>query len=89
VVASTEPLLIEMIGPQFVITIICWWLGLLCWLGLFPYGEELRGIAKTTNLPVGKLALIQMVYEASAACTSVVVDDEASGHPVHLRTMDW
>ena len=63
--------------------------GLLCWLGLFPHAAELRGLARSTGVTVGRLAVIQLVYEATSACTSVVVDSSSAGVPVHVRTMDW
>ena len=57
--------------------------------GAVYYGKELKGIARATGMPIGLLAILQLVYEASACCTSVVVDDPESGRPVHIRTMDW
>jgi hypothetical protein len=41
---------------------------------------------------LGQLVLLQLVYEASAACTSIVVpQDPTQGDsiPQHIRTMDW
>lgn len=52
------------------------------------YGAELKGIAKASGLPLGRVVMLQIAYEAFAACTSIVVDG-ADGHPLHIRTMDW
>jgi len=47
-------------------------------LGVVYYGDELRAIAKQTGISVGKLALMQVAYEAFAFCTSIVVDTSAT-----------
>jgi hypothetical protein len=57
-------------------------------MGRVHYGEEIQGIAKTTGVPLGRVVLLQIAYEAFAACTSIVVDGP-DGHPLHIRTMDW
>jgi len=51
------------------------------------YKEELLSISNQTNINPGLLLLLQLVYEAFAACTSVVVKTER--YPIHIRTMDW
>lgn len=57
-------------------------------VGFVQYGDELRGIAAATGLPIGRVVMLQIAYEAFAACTSIVVEGE-NGHPLHIRTMDW
>jgi hypothetical protein len=57
-------------------------------VGWVYYSEELAGIAKATGIPLGRVVLLQIAYEAFAACTSIVVDGP-DGHPLHIRTMDW
>lgn len=52
------------------------------------YGAELTAISKKSGLDLGRLVLLQLVYEASTACTSVVVSDSKET-PHHIRTMDW
>jgi len=49
--------------------------------------EELSCIANTIGISLDKLIIMQLIYEASAACTSVVskIDNEY----VMFRTMDW
>jgi len=54
-----------------------------------PYRREIVGIGRTAGISVGKILLVQYVYEFVSACTSVVVRDATLGHPVHLRVMDW
>ncbi|KAL6066767.1 Acid ceramidase [Balamuthia mandrillaris] len=56
--------------------------------GAVYYGKELKGLAQACELPLGLLVLMQLVYEAAAACTSVIVNDD-NGVPIHIRTMDW
>eukprot|EP01111_Echinosteliopsis_oligospora_P006314 TRINITY_DN20397_c0_g1_i1.p1 TRINITY_DN20397_c0_g1~~TRINITY_DN20397_c0_g1_i1.p1 ORF type:complete len:459 (-),score=104.22 TRINITY_DN20397_c0_g1_i1:23-1399(-) len=57
-------------------------------MGVVYYGKELKGISKYTGISLGKLVLMQLVYEASACCTSIVTTS-SGGVPVHIRTMDW
>ena len=57
--------------------------------GLVYYGEELKGFAQETGLPLGKLVLIQFVYECFACCTSIVCQNEQNKIAMHIRTMDW
>eukprot|EP00759_Apiculatamorpha_spiralis_P052126 PhF_6_TR5610/c0_g1_i1/m.8102 len=52
------------------------------------YKDELEGIAERCGISLGRLVLMQLVYEASARCTSVI-SATADGTPVHSRTMDW
>ena len=41
--------------------------------GKVYYHEELAGIAAKADMPVGKLVAMQLIYEAAAHCTSVIV----------------
>ena len=56
-------------------------------MGTVAYSQELQGIAKATDMKVGKVLLLQLAYEAFAACTSVILNDK--NNPIHIRTMDW
>lgn len=49
--------------------------------------EELEYISKVTEIPFSHLLVMQLLYEASAACTCVVT--RVGGRPVMVRTMDW
>ncbi len=51
------------------------------------YYQEIKGIAQQLDLPVGKVALMQLSYEIFSYCTSIVV--EKDGVPLHFRSMDW
>eukprot|EP01128_Nolandella_sp_AFSM9_P004950 TRINITY_DN2335_c0_g1_i2.p1 TRINITY_DN2335_c0_g1~~TRINITY_DN2335_c0_g1_i2.p1 ORF type:complete len:423 (-),score=76.88 TRINITY_DN2335_c0_g1_i2:311-1579(-) len=57
-------------------------------LGAIFYSKELKGMAKRSGMELGLLVTMQLVYEASTCCTSVVVVDD-KGIPHHVRTMDW
>ena len=56
--------------------------------GWVYYGDELKGIAKASGVPLGKVVLLQIAYEAFAACTSIVANGP-DGCPIHIRSMDW
>ena len=58
-------------------------------LGLVYYGEELKGFSEVTGIPLGRLVLIQFVYECFACCTAIVCQDKQTNIPMHIRTMDW
>jgi hypothetical protein len=63
-------------------------------LGRFYYSSELEGISKASGLSTGQVAMLQIAYEAFAACTSILVnmkDTQQNGnsYPFHIRTMDW
>jgi acid ceramidase len=51
------------------------------------YADEIEYISKKTDIPFGKLVLLQIMYELSACCTSMIYLNNET--PVHLRTMDW
>jgi hypothetical protein len=58
------------------------------------FGDDIKAIAQLVGLPVGRAVALQLVYEASALCTSVVVPKdplapEGATPPAHIRTMDW
>jgi hypothetical protein len=56
--------------------------------GAVVYGQELAALADMVGISLGRLVLLQLVYEASATCTSIVVQNE-DGSVFHARTMDW
>ena len=56
--------------------------------GAVYYNAELKAIAARSNMPLGLLVVMQLIYEASAHCTSIVCNDK-NGKPIHIRTMDW
>ena len=57
-------------------------------VGLVMWTDELRGIAVLAGIDFGKLLVLQLVYEACAACTSIV-GRTVGGDVVLGRTMDW
>jgi len=59
-------------------------------LANFPsdYGDELRGIAKATNISVSQFILFNMAYEIWGLCTSIVAEDD-KGHIYHGRNLDF
>ncbi len=52
------------------------------------YSDEIQAIADQCNISYGVLLLMQLTYELSACCTSIIAkDNENNIH--HIRTMDW
>jgi len=53
-----------------------------------PYGDELKGLAKASGLPLGEIVLYNIFYEIFTVCTSIVAQD-ASGTLYHARNLDF
>lgn len=53
-----------------------------------PYPDELRGIATGLNISVSDAVLLNMVYDFSAFCTSIVAQDK-QGNIFHARNLDY
>lgn len=51
------------------------------------YYDEIAAISQKVGISMDKLITMQLLYELSAACTTVVT--EVDGHKVMFRTMDW
>ncbi|XP_065884500.1 acid ceramidase-like [Dysidea avara] len=54
----------------------------------FPFGDEIKGIAKTSNIPLGEIVLYNIFYEIFTVCTSIVARDE-NGKMFHARNLDF
>lgn len=55
--------------------------------GTILYQKEIEQISMILGIPFVECLLIQLVYEANAACTSAILKSEEEY--VHVRTMDW
>lgn len=53
-----------------------------------PFDDEIRGIAKSTGLPVTYIFVYNIMYELMGLCTSIVAED-ADGHIYHARNLDF
>ena len=53
-----------------------------------PYGDEMKGIANATNIPLGDIVLYNIFYEVFTLCTSIVGID-AQGNTLHARNLDF
>ncbi|EDL35520.1 N-acylsphingosine amidohydrolase 1, isoform CRA_b, partial [Mus musculus] len=53
-----------------------------------PFGEEMRGIADVTGIPLGEIISFNIFYELFTMCTSIITEDE-KGHLLHGRNMDF
>ena len=58
--------------------------------GHVVYGGELRGVAKAAGMTLGQVVVLQLAYEAFAACMGVVAGaSPGAAFPRHIGTMDW
>lgn len=53
-----------------------------------PYAAEIKGIAKTSGLGVGEVVGLNIVYDVTAFCTSIVAED-TQGNIFHARNLDY
>lgn len=53
-----------------------------------PYADEIRGLAVVAGLPVGDAALLNVLYELTAFCTSIVARND-EGKIFHVRNLDY
>lgn len=53
-----------------------------------PYAGEIRGIARTLDISVGYVLAVNLAYEATAYCTSIVAQD-IKGNIYHGRNLDY
>ncbi|KAK3605187.1 hypothetical protein CHS0354_012996 [Potamilus streckersoni] len=53
-----------------------------------PYATEMRGIAKALNCSLGDVVLVNLIYDISAFCTSIVSQDD-HGQIWHSRNLDY
>lgn len=53
-----------------------------------PYAGEMRGFAKVLNISVGDIVMVNLIYDVSAFCTSIVSQD-ANGQIWHSRNLDY
>lgn len=53
-----------------------------------PFTDEIRGISNFFNVSLAEGILVNLAYEASAFCTSIVAQD-SQGHIYHGRNLDY
>ncbi|KAF3852451.1 hypothetical protein F7725_005806 [Dissostichus mawsoni] len=53
-----------------------------------PFGEEMKGIAEVSGVPLGEVVLFNIFYEVFTVCTSVVAEDK-NGNLIHGRNLDF
>ncbi|KAM4709272.1 N-acylethanolamine-hydrolyzing acid amidase [Discoglossus pictus] len=53
-----------------------------------PYAGEIKGIARTLGVSCGDVVLLNLCYEATAFCTSIVAQDK-NGNIYHGRNLDY
>lgn len=56
-------------------------------VGRAHYSLEMKAISERSKMDLGRLVLLQHIYEASACCTSIVL--QGPDCPIHIRCMDW
>jgi hypothetical protein len=59
----------------------------------FSYANDYRQMAAIIGVPLGELVLVNLAYEFTTACTSVIAPSSAlldeQQRPLHIRTLDW
>ncbi|KAA8594622.1 hypothetical protein FQN60_011757 [Etheostoma spectabile] len=53
-----------------------------------PFGEEIKGIAAVSEIPLGEVVLFNIFYEVFTVCTSVIAEDN-KGNLIHGRNLDF
>ncbi|KAI1718773.1 linear amide c-N hydrolase, choloylglycine hydrolase family domain-containing protein [Ditylenchus destructor] len=53
-----------------------------------PYREEIEGIAEATGISIADLAMLNIFYEISRFCTSIVAEN-GNGELYHARNLDF
>ncbi|XP_053559375.1 N-acylethanolamine-hydrolyzing acid amidase [Bombina bombina] len=53
-----------------------------------PYAGEMKGIARALQIQPGDVVLLNLCYEATAFCTSIIAQDE-KGNIYHGRNLDY
>ncbi|XP_066488279.1 N-acylethanolamine-hydrolyzing acid amidase [Tiliqua scincoides] len=53
-----------------------------------PFAGEIRGICKSVGMNVGDLILLNLAYESTAFCTSIIAQDK-NGNVYHGRNLDY
>ncbi|XP_076999260.1 N-acylethanolamine-hydrolyzing acid amidase [Tamandua tetradactyla] len=53
-----------------------------------PFTDEIRGICKALDLSLSDCLLVNLAYESTAFCTSIVAQD-SKGHIYHGRNLDY
>ncbi|XP_007947248.1 N-acylethanolamine-hydrolyzing acid amidase [Orycteropus afer afer] len=74
--------------PKWVHTLIGKVMGKLEWLLPQPFTSEIRGMCDVLNLSLADCLLVNLAYESSAFCTSIVAQD-SRGHIYHGRNLDY
>mmetsp|Transcript_32027 Transcript_32027/g.80360 ORF Transcript_32027/g.80360 Transcript_32027/m.80360 type:complete len:403 (-) Transcript_32027:134-1342(-) len=53
-----------------------------------PYGDEIKGIAQATGIPLGEIVTYNVFYELFTVCTSIVAEGQ-DGTIYHARNLDF
>ncbi|XP_072920072.1 N-acylethanolamine-hydrolyzing acid amidase-like isoform X1 [Hemitrygon akajei] len=80
--------IVSSVVPKWVTNVINWLAPILKYLLPEPYRGEIEGICKFLGVNLGEGLLINLAYEASGYCTSIVAEDSA-GKIYHGRNMDY
>ncbi|KAL7856328.1 hypothetical protein AOLI_G00199320 [Acnodon oligacanthus] len=54
----------------------------------YPFGEEIKGIATASGVPLGEVVLFNIFYEVFTVCTSLVAEGP-DGNLIHARNLDF
>jgi len=78
----------ELSGSSLLIDIIENKLGPLADTMRYPFGEEMKGIARAGNITLSDVVMFNVFYELFTFCTSIVAED-GNGKLYHVRNLDF
>jgi len=80
--------IIELSGSSFLVELIEKDLAPLADTMRYPFGHEMKGIAKAGNMTLSDVVLFNIFYEIFTYCTSIVSEDP-NGKLYHVRNLDF
>lgn len=54
-----------------------------------PYADEMRGLAEASQFPLGDVLLLNLFYEITAGCTSIIAHNPKNNSATHARNLDF
>ncbi|KAM9677510.1 N-acylethanolamine-hydrolyzing acid amidase [Trichechus inunguis] len=74
--------------PRYIYSVVGKLMGMLERFLPQPFTAEIRSVCEVLNLPLTDCLLINLAYESTAFCTSIVAQD-SKGHIFHGRNLDY
>jgi len=87
-VAHIKKYIGELSGTSVIVDLLEKDLGPLADTMRYPFGDEMKGIAKAANMSLSDVVLFNIFYEVFTFCTSIVAEDP-NGRLYHARNLDF